>query len=89
MAQPNHHTITNYFKTVVREVRDIPTAFGTELMSGAKNADKSVGNLKKQVKEAAKAIVTGKKGTSSDEGMGSGYFNDGTTPPGYKPGKKR
>jgi uncharacterized protein YoxC len=72
--------ITNYFKTVAREVRDIPTAFATEVNAGARNAEKSVANLKTQVKEAAKAVVTGKSGTSSDQG---------TSAKDYTPGKKR
>ena len=80
MAQPNHHTITDYFKTVAQEVRDIPTAVATEVAAGARNADKSTENLKTQVKEAVKAVVTGKSGTSSDQG---------TSAKNYTPGKKR
>jgi hypothetical protein len=81
--------ITNYFKTVAREIQDIPTAVGTAIVSSGKDAGKSVPNLGRQVKEAAKAVVTGKKGTTSDQGMGSGYFNNGTKVSGYTSGKKR
>lgn len=82
MPQPDHYVTNakNYIKTVAREVRDIPTAIATEVAAGARNADKSVANLKTQVKEAAKAIVTGKSGTSSDQG---------TSAKDYTPGKKR
>lgn len=72
--------ITTYFKTVARELRDVPTAVATEFDAGARNAEKSVKNLKTQVKEVGKAVMTGKSGTSSDQG---------TSAKDYTPGKKR
>lgn len=47
-------TLTSYVGNVAREIRDIPTAIGT-------NSQKEVG---RQVKEAAAAITANEKGTS-------------------------
>ena len=73
--------ITNYFKSVAREARDLPTAAAT-LIKTVANVKPSQGggtptaksqrainnagsNLGKQVKEVATAIVSGKSGTTS------------------------
>ncbi len=73
--------ITNYVKTVAREIRDLPTAAGT-LAKTIKNVKPSQGggtptaksqrainqagsNVGKQVKEVVTAIVSGKSGTTS------------------------
>ena len=58
-------------KSAAREVRDVPTAVGTSIMGYLNPNDivdrgPSTKNLAKQVKEAARAALTGKKGTSSD-----------------------
>ncbi len=81
-------------KTVAREVRDIPTAFGTsqaaktdysggvpgDRMRTTANVNSANRNWDKQLAEAARAILSGKSGTSSDE-LGD-YMQ-------YKKGKKR
>lgn len=81
-------------KTVAREVRDIPTAFGTsqaakqdysggvpgDRMRTEGNINRASRNLDKQIMEAARAVLSGKKGTSSD--ILDDYMQ-------YKKGKKR
>ena len=52
--------ITNRYRVTAREARDIVTAVGT-----AAKAPKFAGNVVKQVKEAATAAATGKKGESA------------------------
>jgi hypothetical protein len=73
--------ITNYVKTVAREIRDVPTAVGT-LAKTIKNVkpdpvaitptaksqraiNQAGSNLGKQLKEVGSAIVSGKSGTTS------------------------
>jgi hypothetical protein len=67
-------------RTIAREVRDIPTAIGTSLTTQqdfkggnpkdkaalTRNANQASKNLDKQLVEAAKAILSGKSGSSSD-----------------------
>jgi hypothetical protein len=67
-------------KTVAREVRDIPTAFGTtqaakqdysggvpgDRMRTESNINRASRNLDRQLAEVARAVVSGKPGTSSD-----------------------
>lgn len=79
MANPVNK-IVKRVKTVAREVRDIPTAIGTNLSAqqdykGGNPADRPVTkananraskNLDRQIIEAAKAVLSGKSGTSSD-----------------------
>ena len=81
-------------KTAAREVRDIPTAYGTQLsaqqdyrggvpgdrMRTEGNVNRASRNFDKQLVEAARAVLSGKKGTSSD------VLNDYMQ---YKKGKKR
>ena len=81
-------------KTVAREVRDIPTAYGTQLsaqqdyrggvpgdrMRTESNVNRASRNFDKQILEAARAVLSGKRGTSSD------VLNDYME---YKKGKKR
>jgi hypothetical protein len=84
-------------KTVAREVRDVPTAVGTSLMghfnpSGIVKQGPSTKNLTKQVKEAGRAILTGKKGTASDRNTRSvrgATVGTVTGKYGYEKGKKR
>lgn len=52
--------ITNRYRVTAREARDIVTSVST-----AARAPKFAGNVVKQVKEAASAAVTGKKGESA------------------------
>ena len=93
MANPIKKVVKRV-KTVAREVRDIPTAYGTTLsaqqdyrggvpgdrMRTQSNLNSASKNLDKQLVEAAKAILSGKKGTSSDT------LNEYMK---YKKGKKR
>ena len=61
--------ITNRYRVTAKEARDIVTAVGTvgATRGGNPTVSKAAGeNLKKQVKEVAKAATTGKKGTTSD-----------------------
>ena len=73
-------SFTNYVGNVAREVRDVPTAIGTVLKNrqtgvnakmnefrfdGSGSGD--IKNLKSQIKEIGKTIVTGKKGTTSQK----------------------
>jgi hypothetical protein len=81
-------------KTVAREIRDVPTAYGTTLsaqqdyrggvpgdkMRTQSNLNSASKNWDKQIAEVAKSILTGKKGTSSDT------LNEYMK---YKKGKKR
>jgi hypothetical protein len=83
-------------KTIAREVRDVPTAVGTSVMgylnpSGIVKRGPSTKNLAKQVKEAGRAVLTGKKGTASDRNTRSvrGEFGTVTGRYGYEKGKKR
>jgi hypothetical protein len=83
-------------KTVRREVRDVPTALGTSVMgylnpSGIVKPGPSTKNLAKQIKEAGRAVLTGKKGTASDRNTRSvrGEFGTVTGRYGYEKGKKR
>ena len=73
--------ITNYVKTVAREIRDIPTAAATVVKTVAnvkpsqgggtptkKSTDainKAGSNFGQQLKEVGSAIVSGKSGTTS------------------------
>ena len=85
--------ITNYFKTVAREARDIATAAGTVATTvDSPNFNKAVKNVTRQVGETAKAAVSGKKGTTSDKATSeykgsSPGIND--RPATYTSGKKR
>ena len=93
MASPLSR-VRSRISTMAREARDIPTAIGTAASAqqdyrGGNPADRPVTkananqaskNLDKQIAEAAKAILTGKSGTSSD--TLNTYMN-------YKKGKKR
>lgn len=86
--------IVKRVKTVAREVRDIPTAIGTNLSAQQDyksgnpadrpvtkaNTNRASRNLDKQLIEAAKAVLSGTKGTSSDT------LNEYAK---YKKGKKR
>lgn len=86
--------IAKRVKAAAREVRDIPTALGTTLSAQQdyrqgnpadrakmnKNLNRASKNWDKQIVEAAKAVITGKTGTSSD--VMKGYTQ-------YKKGKKR
>ena len=88
-------------KTTAREARDVVTAVGTlgKAVAGKSNlvekgrAKKyAVANLKKQVKETAKAAVTGKKGTTSEtikSGIGSALGQQGSKGQGYNRSRKR
>jgi hypothetical protein len=69
--------VGNYFGSIAREARDVPTAFGTNLSIVKNNALKSTKqsdpmnvagekNVYKQVGEVGKAIL-GKSGTRSDQ----------------------
>jgi hypothetical protein len=93
MANPIKRVVKRV-KTVAREVRDIPTAIGTSLVTQqdykggnpkdkaalTRNANQASKNLDKQIAEAARAILTGKSGTSSAKSKEYGK---------YKPGKMR
>ena len=59
--------IVNYFKTVAREISDIPQA--VENMNALEYQNDSVKNLKRQVVEVAKAVGQNKKGTTSDKAV--------------------
>jgi hypothetical protein len=86
--------IVKRVKTVAREVRDIPTAFGTsqaakqdykggvpgDRMRTEGNVNRASRNLDRQIAEAARAVLKGTKGTSSD--ILGDYMQ-------YKKGKKR
>jgi hypothetical protein len=83
-------------KSIAREVRDVPTAVGTSVMGylnphGIVARGPSTKNLAKQVKEAGRAVLTGKKGTASDRNTRSvrGEFGSSTGKYGYEKGKKR
>lgn len=79
MANPLNR-LSKRIGTAARELRDIPTAIGTSASAqqdyrGGNPADRPVTkananqaskNLDKQIIEAAKAILSGKSGTSSD-----------------------
>lgn len=81
-------------KTVAREVRDIPTAVGTNFsakqdysggvpgdrMRTEGNVNRASRNFDRQIVEAARAVLSGKRGTSSDT------LNEYMQ---YKKGKKR
>ena len=69
MGQPNHFVTNakNYVKTVAKEISDLPQAV-TNLNDTA-STSKSAKNLGRQVAEAAKAVVTGKSGTTSDKAV--------------------
>ena len=68
-------------KTVAREARDIPTAWGTSVsaqydarsgnpadeMLAKKNLNRSSKNWDNQLKELARAVLSGREGTRSDE----------------------
>jgi hypothetical protein len=63
--------IAKRFNITAREARDIATAVGTVGKAVQQNrgfyGSDAVSNLKTQVKETAKAAVTGKKGTESNQ----------------------
>lgn len=73
-------SISRRIKTVAREGRDVITAIGTSLSAQQDykggnptdrpvtkaNANQASKNLDRQMVEVAKAILSGKKGTSSD-----------------------
>lgn len=69
--------VARYVGGAAREVRDIPTALGTLQRANKTGAggtiDMAKENLALQVKEAANAVVKGKKGTSSDYFQGITY----------------
>jgi hypothetical protein len=83
--------IVNRAKTIAREVRDIPTAIGTNVWSSfesqnygpanegtvKKNANRASINQDKQVVEAINAIIKGRSGTSSDQYSKSGKYSSG------------
>ena len=87
-------SIGKRIKTIAREGRDVITAIGTSLSAQQDyrggnpidrpvtkaNANQASKNLDKQLIEAAKAVLSGKSGTSSD--TLNTYMN-------YKKGKKR
>ena len=93
MANPIKKVVKRV-KTVAREVRDIPTAFGTtqaakqdysggvpgDRMRTEGNVNRASRNLDRQLGEVARAIISGKSGTSSD--TLKDYMQ-------YKKGKKR
>ena len=93
MANPIKKVVKRV-KKVAREVRDIPTAFGTvqaakqDFRSGPpsdrirteSNVNRASRNLDRQLAEVARAILSNKKGTSSD--ILDNYME-------YKKGKKR
>ena len=68
-------------KSVAREARDIPTAWGTSVsaqydarggnpadeMLAKKNLNRSSKNWDNQLKELARAVLSGREGTRSDE----------------------
>jgi hypothetical protein len=63
--------VAKRFGVTAREARDIATALGTAATNVKTGATKSfktkdVENIKRQVKETARAAVTGKKGTASN-----------------------
>jgi hypothetical protein len=63
--------VAKRFGITAREARDIATALGTAATNVKTGATKSfktkdVENIKRQVKETARAAVTGKKGTASN-----------------------
>ena len=59
--------VTNRYRVTAREARDIATAIGTHLNASSQaQAKKSNANLGKQIKEVGSALVSGKKGTTSD-----------------------
>ena len=63
--------VAKRFGITAREARDIATAVGTAATNVKTGATKSfktkdVENIKRQVKETARAAVTGKKGTASN-----------------------
>ena len=63
--------VAKRFGITAREARDIATAVGTavtNVKTGASGSfkTKDVENIKRQVKETARAAVTGKKGTASN-----------------------
>lgn len=96
MSQPNHFITNakNYVKTVAREVRDIPTAVATAANSNPKYDDKNARNIGEQVTDVAKAVVTGKKGSSSNRWtkepkMHKGRAVYGTDEERYVEGEKR
>lgn len=73
--------IAKRIKTIAREARDIPTAWGTNVsaqydarggnpadeMLAKKNLNRSSKNWDNQLKELAKAVLSGREGTRSDE----------------------
>lgn len=93
MASPIKKVVKRV-KTVAREARDIPTAFGTSRIAKADysggvpgdrprteaNVNRANANWNRQLAEVARAILSGKPGTSSD--VVKGYME-------YKKGKKR
>jgi hypothetical protein len=86
--------VVKRLKTIAREVRDVPTAIGTNVWSGFEaqnygpanerkvkaNANRASRNQDRQVVEAINSIVKGRSGSSSDQ-----YDNKGS----YVKGKKR
>ena len=80
-------------KTVAREVRDVPTAIGTSLSAQQdyrqgnpadrpkmnRNLNQASRNLDKQIVEAARAILRGEPGTSSDEMEGYTEYKKGSS----------
>jgi hypothetical protein len=90
MASPIKRVI-NRVKTIAREVRDIPTAYGTTLATQqdyrggnpkdrpklTRNVNQASKNLDRQIAEAAKAVLTGKSGTSSDKSNKYGKYKAG------------
>ena len=69
MGQPNHFITNakNYVKTVAKEISDLPQSVSNLNAMGFEK--ESAKNLGRQVKEAAKAVVTGKSGTTSDKAV--------------------
>ena len=86
--------IKNYFKTVAREVRDIPTAVATLAKTIKEVKPDKVGitptaksmravsaagsNVGKQIKEIGSAVVSGKSGTTSAQSKTKREVTPGT-----------
>ena len=90
-------SFTTYVGNVAREARDVPTAIAGRAQKFAFSKEVADGpikqNLRNQIKEVGTAILTGKKGTTSDINSrftGTGFLKgDADTSYGYEKGKKR
>ena len=81
--------VTNRYRVTAREARDIVTAVGTSITAPSyskKDIMRPNKNLVTQVKDVAKAVTTGKAGSSSDIVKRDFLSESNST---YKSGKKR